>query len=149
MRTSDYLNNPVIAKSFYNVKCTNVEIEAEVDIEGEDKPDLPTVIVQLQIVPYEPYGEAQEQVLHITLRNSPKAQPIHDAFRQIFRVRKCPKEAIGRFGCIFVDTDEFQGVLYSAVHLIQQSDISRRHTMTLEQADRNGDIPWSARPCRC
>ena len=143
MRTSDYLNNPVIAKNFYNVKCTNVEIEAE--IEGDDTPDLPTVIVQLQIVPYEPYGEAQEKVLHITLRGSPKAQPMHDAFRQIFRIEKCPKEAIGRFCCIFVDTEEYQGVVYSAVHLIAQNEISKRQAILLEQADQNGDIPWSSK----
>ena len=143
MRTSDYLNNPVIAKNFYNVKCTNVEVEAEVEI--EDKPDFPTVIVQLKIVPYEPYGEAQEKVLYITLRNSPKAQPIHDAFRQIFRIKKCPKEAIGRFACIFVDADEYQGVVYSSVHLIQQNDISKRQATLLEDADRNGEIPWSSR----
>jgi len=136
MKTSDYLNNPVIAKNFYNVKCTDVEVLGE--------SDLPTVIAQLRIVPYEPYGEAQEQVLHITLRNSPKAQPMHDAFRQIFRIKKCPTEAIGRFCSIFVDTDEYKETRYSAVHLIQQNDIARRQAVTLEKADRNGEIPWSS-----
>jgi len=139
MRTYEYLNNPVIAKGFYNVKCTDVDVLGE--------PDQPTIIVQLRIVPYEPYGEAQEQVLHVTLRSSPNARPMHDLFRQMFRIQRCPTEAIGRFGCVFVDTSEYQGALYSAVHITKQSDISKRHAMALEKADRNGEISWSATPC--
>jgi len=138
MKTNDYLSNPVIAKNFYNAKCTDVDVRGE--------PDQPTVIVQLRIVPYEPYGEAQEQILHITLRNSLKAQPMHESFRQIFRIERCPTEAIGRFCSIYVDVDEYNGTRYSAVHLIQQNGIARRQAKALERADRNGDIPWSAMP---
>ena len=141
MKTYEYLNNPVIAKCFYNVKCTNVEIV-------DDGLDLPTIIVQLRIVPYEPYGEAQEQILHVTLRSSPNAKPMHDLFRQTFQVKRCPTEAIGRFGSIFVDTSEYKGTLYSAVHFVKQSDIAKRQARELEEADRAGDIPWSTYRCR-
>jgi len=130
MRPNDYLNNPVIDQNFYNVKCTNVEV-----LDGN-------TLIQLRVVPYEPYGEAQEQVLHVTLRDSPKVQPIFDRFQQTFRITQCPTEAIGRFGCIGVGTSTFRDKRYSAVHFIRQSDIAKKHARSLEQADRDGLIPW-------
>ena len=137
MDPNQYLNNPVVAKGFYNVRCCNVEV-----IDG----GLPTIIVKLRVVPYEPYGEAQEQVLHVTLRATPNAQPMHDLFRQTFRVGRCPTEAIGRFGCVLVDTTEFKGRRYSAVHFIRQSDPAKNQARALERADRDGEIEWTAGP---
>ena len=97
MNTNEYLSNPVVPKGFYNVRCTKVEV-----IDGID---LPTIIVQLQVVPYEKYGEASNAVLHVTLRGSAGAQPMHDMFRQAFRVQGDPAEAIGRFGSVGVRND--------------------------------------------
>ena len=133
MTPNKYLNNPVINKNFYNVKCMNVEV-----LEWN-------TIIQLRIVPYEPYGDAQGQVLHVTLRNSPNAQSMHDRFRQTFRITHCPTEAIGRFGCVGVDTSTFRDKPYSSVHFIKQGEFAKRQAMSLEMADRDGLIPWQTR----
>ena len=134
MNTSAYLSNPVIAKGFYNVKCLEVEV-----IDGYG---LPTIVARLQVVPYTPYGVAQNAVLHVTLRSSPAAGRMHEMFRRTFRVEDDPAEAVGRFGCVLVDEAEFRGRKYGGVHFIEQSEIARRNAAALEQADAAGEIPW-------
>jgi hypothetical protein len=133
MNANEYLHNPVLPPTFYNVKCLDVEA-----VDGR------TVIVKLKVVPYEPYGEAQNAVLYATLRDAPAAQPMHDLFRQTFRVQDDPAEAVGRFGCVKMRVDEFQGEQYGGVHFINQSGPARRDARGLELADEDGEIPWAA-----
>jgi hypothetical protein len=133
MNPNAYLNNTVIPEGFYNVKCLDVET-----LDGR------TVIVKLKVVPYEPYGEAQNAILYATLRDAPAAQPMHEMFRLTFRVQDDPAKAVGRFGCVKVRVDEFQGELYGGVHFINQSGPARRDARGLELADEDGEIPWAA-----
>ena len=135
MNPNAYLNNTVIPEGFYNVKCLDVEA-----VNGR------TVIVKLKVVPYEPYGEAQNAVLYATLRDSPAAQSMHDLFRQTFRVQNDPAEAVGRFGSVLIRVDEFQGEQYGGVHFFNQNDYARQNARRLELADEDGQIPWAAEP---
>ena len=133
MNANEYLYNPVLADAFFNVICLDVETV-----------NRRTVIVKMKVVPYEPYGEAQNAVLFATLRDAPAAQPMHEMFRKTFRVQDDPAEAVGRIGSIKVRVDEFKGEQYGGIHFIRQSDLARRNARALEQADRDGEIPWAA-----
>lgn len=134
MNTNDYLSNPVLQRGFYNCKCVEVET-----LRGQN---LPIVMIRLKIVPYEAYGAAQNTVLYATLRDSAAAQQMHERFRQTFQVEDEATEAIGRFGSVLVDADEFKGRKYGGVHFIAQNPIVRRQAAELERADRAGEIPW-------
>jgi hypothetical protein len=130
MYSNDYLKNPILPKDFYYVKCLAIETTGG------------TLMIRLQVVPYESYGEASNAVLHVTLRNSANAQGLRQKFFDTFRVGGDPAEAVGRFGCVLIDDAEFQGKQYSAVHFIRQSKIAQRQALVLERDDRNGVIPW-------
>jgi hypothetical protein len=53
------LNNPLIPKDFYYVKCTAVEVIGDAG--------LPTVMIRLRVVPLDRHGDAGGKILHVTL----------------------------------------------------------------------------------
>ena len=134
MPVNSYLRNPVLPNGFYNVKCLDVQVENGLG--------MPIIIACLKVVPYAPYGEAQNAELWVTLRDTPNAEGLHAKFRDTFRVEEDPSEAIGRFGCILVDAGTYEGAEYSAVHFTRQSEWSRQAAMRLEEDDRDGELPW-------
>jgi hypothetical protein len=138
MNAYDYLNNPVIKKGFYNVKCIDVDEQA---VSGSS---IPLVIIELKIVPWQPYATAQNQVLFVTLQPALNAKPLHDNFKTAFRIKKNCAEAMGRFASVLVDCSEYKGKKYGAVHFIDQSPIARKDAKDLEQADSMKEIEWEA-----
>lgn len=134
MNTSSYLSNLVIPPGFYHVRCLNAEMSGD--------PATPTIVAKLQVIPSEAYEDASEAILYVTIRGSQGAQRMHDLFRHTFRVENNPAEAIGRFGCVLVGDDSFQGTRYSGVHFINQSNFARQQARALELADEDGEIPW-------
>ena len=71
MLTSDYFRNPVLPKGFYYVRCLDIEAH---EVAGSD---LPQVVAAVRVVPLERYGLAANQILHATLRVTPKSAELH------------------------------------------------------------------------
>jgi hypothetical protein len=135
MNANAYVNNPVLSKGFYYVKCTRVETTG--------CPGGETTLVELRIVPIPLYGTAANQFLYVTLRGTAKAAPLMQKFRSTFNVIGDPAEAVGRFGCVRVDPTEFQRRRYGAVHFVRQSSRALRKTLRLGCEDRHNLIPWA------
>jgi hypothetical protein len=136
MTAHDYFNNPLIPRGFYNVTCLDL-----IAVPQAPSPN-PLLIAQLKVVPFAPYGDAQNVILFVTLRASEKASPMHQKFRKAFGITASYDEAKGRFGCIAVDDAEYQSTKYSAVHFIEQSPKAKNDAKSLWASDQDGDIEW-------
>jgi len=136
MNGNDYLGNPVLpAKKtpkdkFYYVKCDDA-----IERNGE-------IVAKLIIVPHESYNGAGCTVMYSTLRNSPKSKYMQDYFKWTFRVRGKIEEAIGRIGCVIIDSGEFNGKKFGNVHYHKQSPEALGRSRQYEIMDMEGRIAW-------
>jgi hypothetical protein len=135
MHHNRYLENPILTKGYYYVKCTGVE---KVDRFGTS-----ATVIELQVVPYQRHEDAANEVLYVTLRDTPSAAPLLRKFLNTFHVLDDPALAVGHIGCVIVDVDEFRGKQYGAVHFVQQSDIALHEAYLLESQDRHGGLKWA------
>ena len=127
MNANQYLSNPTVPKGFYLVKCTDFD-----DQHG-------TWVIQLRIAPEENYGKTGGKVLHVTLRNTTNqyCQDMRAKFRMTFGMN--PK---GRFGCVLIDKNTYNGTKYSNPHFINQNDTVKRQSAMLYHDDAEGRIQW-------
>jgi hypothetical protein len=125
--TGDYLRNGVVPDGQYDVVCTMVWTG------GCAADEVPTCVVAVRILPLDTVDpKARNQVLFVTLHGTDKSKVLHDKFCETFRICKSYDEAVGRVGRVYLRTDSWNDIVYSGVHLLEQSMEMRRNAETLQ-----------------
>ena len=129
---SSIYSNPVLPEGIYVAKVIGVENETF---------PTPAVYVKLRLGPDQ--KEASGKTMVAVVYDTEKGRPLLSKFRQTFRTfGKSDSAAVGKWGCIGVFKNSYQGTKFGNVNFIDQKPLMRQKEAKYRMLDQHDSLDW-------